>query len=203
MIIFMSDILCVTNRKLCKGEFLCRIEKIARTRPCGIILREKDLSEEEYKALAASVTEICKRYKVLCILHRFVAVAETLCADAIHLPLPVLREMTEEQKKSFSVIGASCHSVEEAVEAEKLGCTYLVAGHVFDTACKKGLPGRGADFLKAVCACVSVPVYGIGGINKTNYATVCQAGAKGVCIMSGLMECENVEVWMEEFRHEA
>ena len=49
MIISMSDILCVTNRALCKEDFLQRVEKIAANHPKGIILREKDLSEEEYK----------------------------------------------------------------------------------------------------------------------------------------------------------
>ena len=41
MIICMSDILCVTNRSLCKEDFLVRIEKIAKTEAAGIILREK------------------------------------------------------------------------------------------------------------------------------------------------------------------
>ena len=51
----MSDILCVTNRALCAEDFLLRVEKIAAARPGGIILREKDLSEGEYKALARQV----------------------------------------------------------------------------------------------------------------------------------------------------
>ena len=48
----MSDILCVTNRKLCREEFFTRIEKIAVAKPAGIILREKDLGEKEYMQLA-------------------------------------------------------------------------------------------------------------------------------------------------------
>jgi thiamine-phosphate pyrophosphorylase len=42
----MSDIVCITNRKLCKEEFLERIEEIAKAKPFGIILREKDLSDD-------------------------------------------------------------------------------------------------------------------------------------------------------------
>ena len=63
MIIYMSDILCVTKRSLCKEDFLVRIEKIAKTEAAGIILREKDLSKEEYQALAEKVLAICQRQK--------------------------------------------------------------------------------------------------------------------------------------------
>ena len=150
MIIFMSDILCVTNRNLCREDFLQRIEKIAENRPKGIILREKDLSEEEYKTLAEKVLNCCKKYDVPCILHSFVDAAMELGAENIHLPLHILREMDEKTKETFKIIGASCHSVEEAQEAERLGCTYITAGHVFVTDCKKGLAPRGLEFLRKV-----------------------------------------------------
>ena len=96
-----------------------RLERIAKVHPAGIILREKDLPEEEYEALARQVLEICRASGVQCILHTFVSVALRLGADAIHLPLPVLRQMTAQEKKQFSVIGASCHSVEDALEAQQ------------------------------------------------------------------------------------
>lgn len=196
----MSDILCVTNRKLCKESFLARIEKIAQAKPAGIILREKDLSESDYRALAADVLHICRPYDVPCILHSFVHAAVELKADAIHLPLPLLLQLSEKDKARFSVIGASCHSVEEAVAAEEKGCTYITAGHVFETGCKAGLPGRGLAFLKAVCKSVSIPVYAIGGIGADNIAEVRQCGAKGACVMSGAMTCEDVQKYLGELK---
>ena len=199
MIIFMSDILCVTNRTLCKEDFLQRVEKIAANKPKGIILREKDLSEEEYKKLAENVLQICEEHHVPCILHYFVDAAMEQGAENIHLPLYVLREMDEKKKETFKQIGASCHSVEEAQEAERLGCTYITAGHVFVTDCKKGLAPRGLEFLQDVCRSVSIPVYAIGGINGENIDAVRKTGASGACVMSGLMICENVEETMRGF----
>ncbi|MGN1230368.1 MAG: thiamine phosphate synthase [Anaerotignum sp.] len=196
----MYDILCVTNRSLCKEDFLQRVEKIAACRPKGIILREKDLTEEEYKKLAEQVLKLCERYEVPCMLHSFADAAIKLGAENIHLPLPVLRELDEKKKEKFKEIGASCHSVEEAQEAERLGCTYITAGHVFATDCKKGLPPRGLAFLQAVCQSVSIPVYAIGGIGSENIASVRKAGAKGACIMSGLMKCEDVEQFLRALK---
>ena len=171
---------------------MARIERIAACHPAGIILREKDMMPKEYKAMAAAVMELCKQHGVKCILHSFPDVAIFLRADAIHLPLHLLRAMPQEQKAHFLILGASCHSVEDALEAQALGCTYITAGHVFETDCKKGLPGRGLEFLRNVCAAVDIPVYGIGGIGAENIALVHDAGASGACLMSSLMVSEDV-----------
>ena len=187
-----SDILCITNRKLCKEDFLTRIETIAASHPKAIILREKDLSEEEYTILAQKVMHICEEHKVPCILHSFAKVAIVLHVKAIHMPLPLLRKMTPQEKSHFEIIGASCHSLEEAKEAERLGCTYITAGHIFLTDCKKGLPGRGLPFLQNICENVSIPVYAIGGISNENINAVRQTGAAGACIMSGFMVNSNL-----------
>jgi len=199
MIISMSDILCVTNRNLCREDFLKRVEMIAANYPKGIILREKDLGEKEYKELAEIVLVICKTYDVPCMLHSFIDVAMELGAENIHLPLHILRKMDEKTKETFKIIGASCHSVEEAIEAERLGCTYITAGHVFVTDCKKGLAPRGLEFLQNVCKSVSIPVYAIGGISSENVELVRKMGAAGACVMSGLMRCENVKETMKGF----
>ncbi len=200
MIISMSDIICVTNRRLCCEDFLMRIEKTVKCRPAAVLLREKDLPEAEYEALAASVTALCGSYGVPCILHTFVEAAVRLHAQAVHLPLPVLRGMSEEMKNKFRVLGTSCHSVEEAAEAERLGCTYLIAGHIFETDCKDGLFGRGLPFLRQVSACVAIPVWAIGGIGADNAEDVRRAGAQGICVMSGIMRCADVEQYMESLR---
>ena len=139
--------------------------------------------------------EACGQSGVLCILHSFHSVAAELGA-LVHLPMPVLREMSERERRAFEIMGASCHSADEAREAQTLGCTYITAGHVFATDCKKGLAPRGTDFLREVCEAVSIPVYGIGGIGAGNIAEVQRAGAAGACIMSGAMTCADPESYV-------
>jgi thiamine-phosphate pyrophosphorylase len=92
----------------------------------------------------------------------------------------------------FSVVGVSVHSVLEAQEAISLGATYLTAGHIFSTDCKKGVPPRGLDFLREICSLSPVPVYAIGGIHldSEQIRMVEECGAAGVCIMSGMMQFE-------------
>lgn len=189
----MSDLICITNRKLCSNNFLDQIEMIASAHPKAIVLREKDLSEKEYEQLARQVMQICQKHGTQCILHSFSNVATTLGATAVHMPLPLLQKMTPQEKSHFQIIGASCHSLEEAKEAQDLGCTYITAGHIFLTDCKKGLPGRGLPFLEEICKTVRIPVYAIGGIFSQNMESVRKTGAAGACIMSGFMRCKTVE----------
>ncbi len=199
MTIYMFKIICVTNRVLCE-TFLRQIEAVAGAHVDGIILREKDLSGVEYEALAAKVVKLCETYGVDCILHNFADAALSLKVKKIHMPLPLLRSMSSGQKEKFEEIGASCHSVEEAVEAQQLGCTYITAGHIFVTDCKKGILPRGTEFLRQVCHSTTLPVYAIGGIDETNVAAVRKAGAAGVCIMSGFMKCENVSEYVQKIK---
>lgn len=195
----MSDILCVTNRTLCREAFLTRIEKIASAHPAGIILREKDLNEATYRELADKVLSVCQKHGTTCILHSFVGAAAELRCTALHLPLTILRTLSFGDRARFTALGASCHSVDEAVEAEALGCTYVTAGHIFDTDCKKGLPGRGLAFLREICENVSIPVYAIGGVRAEAMTEVRKTGAAGACIMRGVMICEDVWKYLSAF----
>lgn len=186
-------VIAVTNRMLCNRPYEEQISRICSIGPAAVILREKDLTEKEYRLYAKRVAEICNSYQVPCILHTFWKVALDSGVTAIHLPLPVLRQIWKVQGQmvldSFSKIGTSVHSTAEAEEAEQMGASYLTAGHIYATDCKKGLPPRGTEFLKEVCDKVSIPVYGIGGIHfdVKQWEELKQAGAAGGCIMSGIM----------------
>lgn len=187
------EIIAVSNRHLCSRPFSEQIERVCQLHPRALILREKDLTEEEYAILAEQVLEICGTYQVPCILHTYWKVALDLHCTSIHLPLAQLRECRKQPDvtlKSFSQIGTSVHSVEDALEAQKLGATYITAGHIYATDCKKGLPPRGLDFLRNVYRAVDIPVYAIGGIkiDQAQFTDILDCGAAGGCIMSGMME---------------
>ena len=198
----MCEILCITTRRLCAGDFLRRIEQIAQCRPAGIVLREKDLSPVQYRELAADVMEICRRHDVPCILHSFAEIAAELGAEAIHLPLPVLRETEDALLRQFAAVGVSVHAPEEAEEAQCAGASYVTAGHIYATDCKKGLAGRGTGFLREVCGRGQIPVYAIGGITPENGGDVMAAGARGICLMSSLMQCDDPAALTAAFRKE-
>ena len=192
-----GEILAVTCRALCTGDFLQQIARLAESPVKAIVLREKDLPEDDYEQLAASVFALCRSRRKPCILHTYTGAAVRLGCRRIHLPLALLRALPEETRQHFDTIGVSVHSASEAIEAVGWGASYLTAGHIFDTDCKAGLPGRGLDFLRQVCSRVSIPVYAIGGITPGRMPEILQTGARGGCMMSSLMRCADPTAYLQ------
>lgn len=191
----LNDVIAVTNRRLSQRPFLEQIKRVCLLRPEAVILREKDLSETEYAKLAEEVYNITTSYDVRLIIHTYINVARELGINTVHMSLHNMREYRKEFIDNVNKInniktGCSIHSVEEAVEARNMGASYITAGHVYATDCKKGLAPRGLDFLKNVCDSVDIPVYAIGGINIDDgrRKEVKKYGAAGSCIMSGMMK---------------
>lgn len=187
----MYRVMCFTNRKLCDEDYIKRLTDIAYSDVSATVLREKDLSEDEYYRLAKKVNEIYEKAGKTLILHNFYKIAKELNIDKIHLPLSVLESMNEEERAYFRILGASCHSIEDAVKAESYGCTYITAGHIYVTDCKMGVKPRGLDFLREITQKVDIPVWAIGGISMDNIEEVVSCGAYGGCIMSGLMKSDH------------
>jgi thiamine-phosphate diphosphorylase len=188
----MCNVVSVTAKPLCKDDFLQRIRKISDSEVQYIILREKYLSEQEYYSLAKEVLSVCDKEKL--IIHNFIGTAESLGIKKIHLPFSAFKELNG--RRNFDIVGTSVHSVDDAAFARENGADYITAGNIYETDCKKGLKGKGVNFLRNVCEIVDIPVYAIGGINAdtaSGFKAVTEKNFAGVCVMSLLMQCENID----------
>ena len=195
----------ISNRKLCENENLEKqIEKIFSTYEKKIILenfeivaltlREKDLNKNEYLKLIEKVYPICQKYKINLILHQNydLNLDEKYKIDGIHLSYSIFKSLNQNIKaeliKKYKRIGVSIHSLEEAKDVESLGASYVIAGHIFKTDCKKGLEPRGLKFIEDLSSVLSTPIFAIGGIDEKNSQSVIDSGAFSVCMMSSLMK---------------
>ena len=79
----IQKLICVTNRKLCRGDLFNRVEEIVKYKPKAILIREKDLTEEEYEEIAKNILKICAKENVPCILHNFIDTALKLKVNSI------------------------------------------------------------------------------------------------------------------------
>ena len=195
----------ISNRKLCENENLERqIEKIFSAYEKKIILknfeivtltlREKDLDKNEYLNLVEKIYPICKKYGIDLILHQNydLNLDEKYNIEGIHLSYEIFKSLNknirEKLIKKYKRIGVSIHSLEEAKDVENLGATYVVAGHIFETDCKKDLKPRGLIFIKQLSSTLTIPIFAIGGINQENSNLVIKSGAFSVCMMSSMMK---------------
>lgn len=192
----------VSNRILSGVSYFQKIKGLTKEGAGALILREKDLTPEEYFRLADEVRDHITDISMPIILHtginhtnKIQVIQQLTDYIAAHELAGI--HFTEQDFRLYckngrpmnfgkeKIIGVSIHSVEEAKSAEALGADYVIAGHIFETGCKPGIQPRGLRFLQSVCEQVSIPVYAIGGITKENAALTIQSGAAGICIMSG------------------
>ena len=182
----------ITNRHLVQGDFLEQLEKVTKLHPHALILREKDLTDDAYESLAKKVFDLCKREDITCFLHTKIEIARKIGCQNIHLSIPVLKGLSETEKKAltedFCEISISCHSMEDVEIAMAGGATQIILGTIFETECKKGVLGMGVEFVREICQKCPLPVYAIGGMNLQRLPLVIDAGAAGCCMMSGFMQ---------------
>ena len=195
----------ISNRKLCENENLEKqIEKIFSAYQRKIILenfeivaltlREKDLYKNEYLKLVEKIYPICQKYRIDLILHQNydLNLDKKYKIEGIHLSYDNFKSLNKNIRegliKKYKRIGISIHSIDEAKEVENLGATYIVAGHIFKTDCKKDLEPRGLKFIQELSLILTIPIFAIGGINEENSNLVLNSGAFGVCMMSSLMK---------------
>ena len=182
----------ITNRHLVQGDFLKQLEKVTKLRPHALNLREKDLTDDAYESLAKKVFDLCKREDITFFLHTKIEIARKIGCQNIHLSIPVLKGLSETEKKAltedFCEISISCHSMEDVEIAMAGGATQIILGTIFETECKKGVLGKGVEFVREICQKCPLPVYAIGGMNLQRLPLVIDAGAAGCCMMSGFMQ---------------
>ena len=182
----------ITNRHLVQGDFLKQLEKVTKLHPHALILREKDLTDDAYESLAKKVFDLCKREDITFFLHTKIEIARKIGCQNIHLSIPVLKGLSETEKKAltedFCEISISCHSMEDVEIAMAGGATQIILGTIFETECKKGVLGKGVEFVREICQKCPLPVYAIGGMNLQRLPVVIDAGAAGCCMMSGFMQ---------------
>lgn len=189
----LKNVICITDRHLCRRPFPDQIRIVAAQHPKAIILREKDVMEETYETLAERILPVCKEYDVPLILHTHWKTALALEVPAVKVSLQTLRDLPAKTRAKFKTLGTTVHSVEEAEEAVALGATFLTASLAAGGAEKYGTGNRLLDFLEEVAGAVDVPVYAMGGASREDMDACISRGAAGICMMSRLMTMDNGE----------
>ena len=84
------------------------------------------------------------------------------------------------------LVGASVHSVEEAVEAARGGVDFLFVGVLWATSSHSDETPAGPQLIRDVAAAVSVPLLGIGGVTPERVPPILEAGGHGAAVISGI-----------------
>ena len=148
-------------------------------------LRSSRISGREFHEIAVLLAARQTSTGCWLIVNDRVDVAVAVGARGVQLASHSLR-VGEALKAAQEIpVGASIHSVEEAIEAEKAGACWCVAGTVFETPSHVGRSPARVDFISEVSAAVSFPIIAIGGITPDDVPALVEAGAHGIATIRG------------------
>jgi len=155
-------------------------------------LRRKKTLGREFVQLARELRNRTAAHGVHMVINDRVDIAAIVNADGVHVGQDDIH--VHDARRLLGpgkIIGVSVDTVEEAVAAERDGADYVGVGAVYATNTKADAGYTGLDGLETICACIGIPVVGIGGITLTNATAVIARGASGVAVVSALMQASD------------
>jgi len=155
-------------------------------------LREKELGVRDFTSLAEAVRRMTVDAGALLIVNDRLDVAMAVGADGVHLgqedlPIPMARRLAPDL-----IIGASTHSVEEAVRVQEEGASYLNIGPLFPTRTKAwGSRFLGVEGLKEIIPHVRIPFTVMGGIKKDHIPLLVKEGARTIAVVTAVTAADD------------
>lgn len=185
----------VTSQSMSEGRSTLEIIEAALRGGIRLVqLREKDLSREEYLALASEARELTSRANAILMMNDYIDVALEVNADGVHLGQDDM-DIDEARKLGPDlIIGSSTHNIEEAVEAEALGASYINIGPIFPTNTKLWTDDYlGLELLTEISSHVNIPFTVMGGIKEHHIPDLKSVGANTIALVTAITAADDPE----------
>jgi thiamine-phosphate pyrophosphorylase len=172
----LPRLLVVTDRMQAAGPLADVVAAAVDAGARAVLLRDRDLPDDERATLAAELRT------VLTPVGGLLVTAGAGGDGAVHLaaaePFPDPRP---------ALVGRSCHSAAELVQARAEGCDWAFLSPVHPTASKPGYgPALGVEGFARLRP-LGPPTYALGGVGPDDVPALLAAGAHGVAVMGPVM----------------
>jgi thiamine-phosphate pyrophosphorylase len=164
--------------------------------------RDKSADKARRHAEAVALRQLCTIHAVPLIINDDVALAHAVAADGVHLgrdddDIAGARAMLGED----AIIGVSCYdSLTRAQMAARSGASYIAFGAFFASPTKPLAPHAPIDLLRQSAA-LGMPRVAIGGITPDNAASLVEAGADYLAVISAVFGATDVHAAARRFAH--
>jgi len=198
-----TDIYAITDSAFSMGRPVLEItEHLLRSGVRIIQYREKDKKAGEMLKECLQIREATKNAGACFIVNDYVDIAILADADGVHvgqddLPVDEVRRLIGPDR----IIGLSTHSPQQASQAIAAKVDYIGVGPLFATQTKKDVcEPVGLSYLDYVVNNITIPFVAIGGIKRHNIGDVVRHGAQCCCLVSEILEAEDIEERIREIR---
>lgn len=188
------DIYPVTGRSLFRGRSDGEVIASLAAGGANIVqLREKSLADGALYDLALLYRRETARHGMLLIINDRVDIAQLCGADGVHLgrddlPITAARALLG----AGAIIGASAHTLAQALEAQRQGASYVNIGPLFPTPTKPGATAIGLEPVRQAARALAIRFTVMGGVTIENIDTVIAAGARKVGVVSAIFGAQDI-----------
>jgi thiamine-phosphate pyrophosphorylase len=171
-----------------------------------IQLRAKKSSPDEIKRMAEAILPIVRAANVGLVINDHLEIAHEIGAEFCHLGQEDFFDAGYQRVEELKIknsklkIGLSTHAPEQAQRAVAAGADYVAVGPVYATGTKPTAKPVTLDYVRWAAENVKVPWFAIGGINLQNLDDVLAAGARRICVVSAILNAEDVAKACAEFK---
>jgi thiamine-phosphate pyrophosphorylase len=171
-----------------------------------IQLRAKASSPDAIRNLARAILPIARRAGIGLVINDHLDIAREIGAEFCHLGQEdffdsghthVSELKTENSKLK---IGLSTHAPAQAQRAIAAGADYVAIGPIYATGTKPSARPVTLEYVRWAAEHVKCPWFAIGGINLQNLDDVLAAGARRICVVSAILNSQDVAKACAEFR---
>ncbi len=195
----------VTDSSLLEGkDLLWTVEQAVLGGVTIVQLREKDASSREFYLLAVKLKKALDRHNIPLIINDRLDIALAADTAGVHLgqsdiPCEVARKLLGNGK----IIGLSIENIEQSRLAKDAPIDYIGYSPVFSTATKSDTASPlGLSGVQQISAQTNLPGVAIGGLNLHNAASVIEAGADGIAVVSAIISASDPQNATRELRQE-
>ena len=150
---------------------------------------------------ARGLARLCRGYHVPLIINDHLDLALEVDAEGLHIGGE--DGSVAEARRGLGpdrILGVSCYRrIENALEAARLGATYVAFGGFFPSTVKSGSGGAPLSILGEAKRRTALPVVAIGGITVENAPPLIAAGADSVSVITALFSAPDVRAAAQQF----
>jgi thiamine-phosphate pyrophosphorylase len=171
-----------------------------------IQLRAKKSSADEIRRMAEAILPMTRAANVGLVINDHLDIAKEVGAEVCHLGQEDFFDAGYTHASHLSPppshlkIGLSTHAPAQAERAIATGADYIAIGPIYATGTKPTAKPVTLDYARWAAENVKVPWFAIGGINLQNLDEVLAAGARRICVVSAILNEEDVAAACAKFR---
>lgn len=171
-----------------------------------IQLRAKQSSPDEIRQMAEKILPVTRAANVGLVVNDYLEIARETGAEFCHLGQEDFFDTGHKHVSEIRIpddnfrIGLSSHAPEQAQRAVSAGAGYIAIGPVYATDTKPAAKPVTLDYVRWAATNVKIPWFAIGGINLRTLDDVLAAGARRVCVVSAILNADNVTRACADFR---